>query len=140
MTVHLARQSDEWPRDAVLTAACGATPKTLKLRKQLRVVTCRRCLAIADAEKGHPWLVFAGMSCALVWARTKTEASEQWRVEWARQHQRRAAPIRGEFKVRRLRLDDESWIRQSVIETETRESPWLKALRTLSARERRRAA
>lgn len=135
VTVHLLRRVEFHD-----VAACGVKSKTLKLRKQSHRVTCKRCLRIADGEKGHPWLVFCGTSCALVWARTKSAALDAWRIEWGRQHRRRIEPIRAEVKCRRLRLSDEGWIRQSVIETETRESPWSKALNTLRVRERRRAA
>lgn len=138
---HLARKAPAWPRDAAPVAACGQTARNIEagsppptLRHRRKDVTCRACLAWSDREAGHPWLVFFGVSCSLVWARSKREARSTFHIEWNESHRNRIAPRAHEIRLRRLTIRDEWWlVPQTVGQTGAKQ--WLRAIEVLKQRE-----
>lgn len=124
-------------RDPAGFPACGVLPKAKPaMRKQLAYVTCARCHKVAAADRGHPWLVFCGTQCALVWGKTKSAALDTWRKEWFKSHAGFVAAARHEVRARRLRVSDEAWIAGAFVQAGIpHEQKWLNAIAELKRRE-----
>lgn len=69
---------------------------------------------MSKRKPGRPYLVFAGTGNWLIEsARTKEAALNDWFEKYDHAHGGRVTLRKNEIRVRRLRLDDESWIMAS---------------------------